>query len=80
MEMFREITDMVNDAKRMDKRQFIFQVLSFGMVIASAFMIWKGKEKLELNLLLKTNYLRFTLKFRLEKLICDLPEFKIQVN
>ena len=47
MEMFREITDMVNDAKRMDKRQFIFQVLSFGMVIASAFMIWKGKEKLE---------------------------------
>jgi len=42
MEMFREITDMVNDAKRMNKRQFIFQVLSFGMVIASAFMIWKG--------------------------------------
>ena len=44
MEMFREITDMVNDAKRMDKRQFIFQVLSFGMVIASAFMIWKGNK------------------------------------
>ena len=48
MEMFREITDMVNDAKRMDKRQFIFQVLSFGMVIASAFMIWKGNNKNDL--------------------------------
>ena len=55
MEMFREITDMVNDAKRMDKRQFIFQVLSFGMVIASAFMIWKGNKWVTLLFVNTTN-------------------------
>ena len=64
MEMFREITDMVNDAKRMDKRQFIFQVLSFGMVIASAFMIWKGNKWS-----LVENKYKLWLKF---------PEFKIK--
>ncbi|XP_053680141.1 signal peptidase complex catalytic subunit SEC11A [Anopheles nili] len=28
--------------QRMDKRQFLFQVLSFGMIVSSALMIWKG--------------------------------------
>merc|ERR1712062_817727 len=26
----------------MDKRQFFYQVLSFGMIVSSALMIWKG--------------------------------------
>ena len=33
---------MFDDVKRMDKRQFIYQVLSFGMIVSSALMIWKG--------------------------------------
>ena len=37
--MFDSVFD---DVKRMDKRQFIFQVLSFGMIVSSALMIWKG--------------------------------------
>merc|ERR1711972_1096469 len=28
--------------KRMDKRQFYYQVLSFGVIVSSALMIWKG--------------------------------------
>ena len=31
-----------DDVKRMDKRQFIYQGLSFGMIVSSALMIWKG--------------------------------------
>merc|ERR1719370_2568065 len=33
---------MFDDVKRMDKRQFLYQVLSFGMIVSSALMIWKG--------------------------------------
>ncbi|KAL7299345.1 signal peptidase complex catalytic subunit SEC11A [Trichogramma pretiosum] len=31
-----------DDVKRMNKRQFLYQVLSFGMIVSSALMIWKG--------------------------------------
>ena len=34
--------DLFDDVKRMDKRQFFYQVLSFGMIVSSALMIWKG--------------------------------------
>ena len=34
--------EMFDDVKRMDKRQFFYQVLSFGMIVSSALMIWKG--------------------------------------
>jgi len=37
--MFDSVFD---DVKRMDKRQFVFQVLSIGMIVSSALMIWKG--------------------------------------
>lgn len=37
--MFDSVFD---DVKRMDKRQFLYQVLSFGMIVSSALMIWKG--------------------------------------
>ncbi|KOB78885.1 Twisted bristles roughened eye, partial [Operophtera brumata] len=33
---------LFDDVKRMNKRQFIYQVLSFGMIVSSALMIWKG--------------------------------------
>merc|ERR1712029_406555 len=33
---------MLDDVRRMDKRQFFYQVLSFGMIVSSALMIWKG--------------------------------------
>jgi hypothetical protein len=33
---------LFDDVKRMDKRQFFYQVLSFGMIVSSALMIWKG--------------------------------------
>ncbi|XP_055696651.1 signal peptidase complex catalytic subunit SEC11A [Lutzomyia longipalpis] len=33
---------LLNDIQRMDKRQFFYQVLSFGMIVSSALMIWKG--------------------------------------
>merc|ERR1712115_364556 len=33
---------MLDDVKRMDKRQFLYQILSFGMIVSSALMIWKG--------------------------------------
>ncbi|XP_050422419.1 signal peptidase complex catalytic subunit SEC11A [Adelges cooleyi] len=32
----------LDDLKRMNKRQFLYQVLSFGMIVSSALMIWKG--------------------------------------
>uniref|UniRef100_F6X0N8 Signal peptidase complex catalytic subunit SEC11 n=2 Tax=Ciona intestinalis TaxID=7719 RepID=F6X0N8_CIOIN len=34
--------EMFDDFKRMNKRQVYYQVLNFGMIIASALMIWKG--------------------------------------
>nr|CAG4645822.1 EOG090X0DWF [Lynceus sp. MCZ IZ 141354] len=33
---------MFDELKRMNKRQFLYQVLSFGMIVSSALMIWKG--------------------------------------
>lgn len=36
------IDSLFDDVKRMDKRQFFYQVLSFGMIVSSALMIWKG--------------------------------------
>uniref|UniRef100_A0A6B2EFU3 Signal peptidase complex catalytic subunit SEC11 n=1 Tax=Phlebotomus kandelakii TaxID=1109342 RepID=A0A6B2EFU3_9DIPT len=36
------IDGLLNDVQRMDKRQFLYQVLSFGMIVSSALMIWKG--------------------------------------
>ncbi|XP_008476695.1 signal peptidase complex catalytic subunit SEC11A-like [Diaphorina citri] len=36
------IQDAINDLKRLNKRQFLYQVLSFGMIVSSALMIWKG--------------------------------------
>jgi len=36
------IEDFVDEVKRMNKRQFLYQVLSFGMIVSSALMIWKG--------------------------------------
>ncbi|XP_018905361.1 signal peptidase complex catalytic subunit SEC11A isoform X1 [Bemisia tabaci] len=32
----------MDDLKRMNKRQFLYQFLSFGMIVSSALMIWKG--------------------------------------
>ncbi|XP_046390846.1 signal peptidase complex catalytic subunit SEC11A [Ischnura elegans] len=37
--MFQSVFD---DVKRMNKRQFLYQLLSFGMIVSSALMIWKG--------------------------------------
>nr|CAG4644314.1 EOG090X0DWF [Lepidurus arcticus] len=36
------IDRLFDDVKRMNKRQFLYQVLSFGMIVSSALMIWKG--------------------------------------
>ncbi|XP_065088840.1 signal peptidase complex catalytic subunit SEC11A [Ochlerotatus camptorhynchus] len=36
------VDGLLSDVQRMDKRQFFFQVLSFGMIVSSALMIWKG--------------------------------------
>ena len=36
------IESLLDDVKRMDKYQFFYQVLSFGMIVSSALMIWKG--------------------------------------
>ncbi|KAI9556769.1 hypothetical protein GHT06_016560 [Daphnia sinensis] len=33
---------MLEEFQRMNKRQFFYQVLSFGMIVSSALMIWKG--------------------------------------
>nr|CAG4636524.1 EOG090X0DWF [Eubosmina coregoni]SVE70068.1 EOG090X0DWF [Eubosmina coregoni] len=33
---------VLEEFKRMNKRQFFYQVLSFGMIVSSALMIWKG--------------------------------------
>merc|ERR1712168_465456 len=39
---FKMFDSMLDDVKRMDKRQFYYQILSFGMIVSSALMIWKG--------------------------------------
>nr|CAD7585915.1 unnamed protein product [Timema genevievae] len=36
------LQSIFDDVKRMNKRQFLYQVLSFGMIVSSALMIWKG--------------------------------------
>ncbi|EEB10430.1 Microsomal signal peptidase 21 kDa subunit, putative [Pediculus humanus corporis] len=36
------LQDMFNDLKSMNVRQFLYQLLSFGMMVSSALMIWKG--------------------------------------
>ncbi|KAL5284771.1 SEC11A family protein [Megaselia abdita] len=36
------LDDMLSEAQRMNKRQFLYQALSFGMIVSSALMIWKG--------------------------------------
>ncbi|GIY37926.1 signal peptidase complex catalytic subunit SEC11A [Caerostris extrusa] len=34
--------ECVEDLKRMNKRQLLYQFLNFGMIVSSALMIWKG--------------------------------------
>ncbi|XP_055902379.1 signal peptidase complex catalytic subunit SEC11A [Eupeodes corollae] len=34
--------EMVKDFNRMNKRQSLYQILSFAMIVSSALMIWKG--------------------------------------
>ncbi|XP_055615426.1 signal peptidase complex catalytic subunit SEC11A [Toxorhynchites rutilus septentrionalis] len=36
------VDGLLSDVQRMDMRQFFFQVLSFGMIVSSALMVWKG--------------------------------------
>ena len=36
---------MLDDLKRMDKRQILYQGLSFGMIVSSALMIWKVRQQ-----------------------------------
>uniref|UniRef100_A0A182Q9Q2 Signal peptidase complex catalytic subunit SEC11 n=1 Tax=Anopheles farauti TaxID=69004 RepID=A0A182Q9Q2_9DIPT len=36
------LSGLVSGVQRMDMRQFMFQMLSFGMIVSSALMIWKG--------------------------------------
>ena len=36
------LESVFDDVKHMDKRQFLYQVLSFGMTVSSALMTWKG--------------------------------------
>ncbi|XP_071444995.1 signal peptidase complex catalytic subunit SEC11A [Hetaerina americana] len=36
------LQSLFDDVKRMNKRQFLYQLLSFGMIVSSALMIWKG--------------------------------------
>ncbi|XP_066586646.1 signal peptidase complex catalytic subunit SEC11A [Prorops nasuta] len=36
------LKSLFDDVRRMNKRQFLYQVLSFGMIVSSALMIWKG--------------------------------------
>ncbi|XP_050306460.1 signal peptidase complex catalytic subunit SEC11A [Anthonomus grandis grandis] len=37
-----DFVTLFDDFQRMNKRQFFYQVLSFGMIVSSALMIWKG--------------------------------------
>jgi len=34
--------EFFDDVRRMNKRQLLYQVLNFGMIVSSALMIWKG--------------------------------------
>ncbi|XP_013789753.1 signal peptidase complex catalytic subunit SEC11A-like [Limulus polyphemus] len=34
--------EFLDDIKRMNKRQLVYQALNFGMIVSSALMIWKG--------------------------------------
>uniref|UniRef100_A0A182W0B6 Signal peptidase complex catalytic subunit SEC11 n=1 Tax=Anopheles minimus TaxID=112268 RepID=A0A182W0B6_9DIPT len=36
------LSGLAGGVQRMDTRQFLFQMLSFGMIVSSALMIWKG--------------------------------------
>ncbi|XP_011503801.1 PREDICTED: signal peptidase complex catalytic subunit SEC11A [Ceratosolen solmsi marchali] len=36
------LQNIFDDLKRMNKRQLLYQILSFGMIVSSALMIWKG--------------------------------------
>lgn len=36
------VDGLFGDVQRMDKRQSFYQILSFGMIVSSALMIWKG--------------------------------------
>ncbi|XP_017885500.1 signal peptidase complex catalytic subunit SEC11A [Ceratina calcarata] len=36
------LQSVFDDVRRMNKRQFLYQMLSFAMVVSSALMIWKG--------------------------------------
>ncbi|XP_060859025.1 signal peptidase complex catalytic subunit SEC11A-like [Metopolophium dirhodum] len=40
------IDGFLDDLQRMNKRQFLYQVLYFGMIISSTTMIWKGSKVL----------------------------------
>lgn len=40
--MLFTISGAIDEITRMNKRQFLYQVLSFGMIVSSALMIWKG--------------------------------------
>jgi len=37
-----QVDTLLGDVQRMDKRQFLYQILSFSMIVSSALMIWKG--------------------------------------
>ncbi|KAK2721555.1 signal peptidase complex catalytic subunit SEC11C-like [Artemia franciscana] len=37
-----DVKQMYEDFKKMNKRQVYYQILSFGMIVSSALMIWKG--------------------------------------
>ncbi|CAG2180082.1 unnamed protein product, partial [Oppiella nova] len=32
----------LSDVLKMDKRQLLYQILNFGMIVSTALMIWKG--------------------------------------
>ncbi|XP_060828860.1 signal peptidase complex catalytic subunit SEC11A isoform X3 [Bombus pascuorum] len=36
------LQSIFDDVRRMNKRQLLYQMLSFGMIVTSALMIWKG--------------------------------------
>ncbi|KAB0790425.1 hypothetical protein PPYR_07215 [Photinus pyralis] len=37
-----DVVGLCDEVRRMNKRQFLYQLLSFGMIVSSALMIWKG--------------------------------------
>jgi len=42
MGLSEQFSSLFKDVQRMDKRQYLYQFLSFGMIVSSALMIWKG--------------------------------------